>query len=484
MKSQGVTRAFSKKDETQGSEMAVIATGNAGAPEGSYRPERQALPSFVAAVPKFHDGSDTPRHFLERCLERIDARDGEVQAFVCIDRDAARAAADAATRRYCERRVLSPIDGCPIGVKDNVETVDLPTQMNSPIFAGWRSGRDAACVLALRTGGAVIVGKTALPEFCMGHSGPTRNPFDLERTPGGSSSGSGAAVGAGMVPSAIGNQTGGSLIRPASFNGVYGFKPSHGALNVGGMHPIAPSQDHIGTMSATLADAWLTAQQIAARAGGSGGQRAMAGSPQLGAAVKPQRLVHLKTLGWPELDGASMEAFDRLRSLLCEQGVQLVDASADRDIAQLETLLEEASRIGNDIIMYEAKWPLLAYLEARPGSLGARTMERLSRGVEMSEADYHAALDARDVIRRQVVRVAADGSCFLTLASSGPAPRGHADTGSRSFLSPWSMIGGPSLSLPLFSVDAMPLGAQLMGMPGSDVRTVGVARYLDELVRG
>src|SRR5919107_1529274 len=145
--------------------MAVIATRNAGAAQGNYDPERQPLPSFVAAVATFHDGSDTPRRFLERCLERIEEREGDVQAFVCIDRDAARSAADAATRRYRERRVLSPIDGCPIGVKDNVETVDLPTQMNSPIFAGWRSGRDAACVLALRTGGAVILGKTALPEF-------------------------------------------------------------------------------------------------------------------------------------------------------------------------------------------------------------------------------------------------------------------------------------------------------------------------------
>ena len=463
--------------------MRVIKTENVGVPQGSYEPERQLLPSFVAALPKFHDGSDTPRHFLERRLETIAARDGEIQAFVCLNLDGARSAADASTLRYRGARTLSPIDGCPMGVKDNVETVDLPTQMNSTIFKDWRSGRDAACVLALRTGGAVIVGKTALPEFCMGHSGPTRNPFDLKRTPGGSSSGSGAAVGAGMVPSAIGNQTGGSLIRPASFNGIYGFKPSHGSLNIGGMHPIAPSQDHIGSMSATLADAWLTAQQIAARAGGSGGQRAMQGTPELPVAIRPARLVHLKTLGWPELDRGSLEAFDRLHFLLRQVGIGIVDASNDPDVARLEKLLEQASDIGNDIIMYEAKWPLLAYLEAKPGSLGARTLERLSRGIEMSEADYQAALGARDRIRRQVGLVAGESGCFLSLASSGPAPYGYADTGSRSFLSPWSMIGGPSLSLPIFSVDHMPLGAQLMGLPGSDASTVGVARYLDELIR-
>jgi len=463
--------------------MPVITTRNDGARQGRYVAAHDDLPSFVAALPGFRNGSDTPRAFLERCLETVSAREAEVQAFVCLNVDGARLAADASTRRYRDGHPLSPIDGCPVAVKDNVETVDLPTQMNSPFFKDWRSHRDAACVLALRSGGAVVLGKTALPEFCMGHSGPTRNPHDPERTPGGSSSGSGAAVGSGMVPTAIGNQTGGSLIRPSSFNGIYGFKPSHGSLNVGGMHPIAPSQDHIGTMSATLADAWLTAQQIAARGGGTGGQRALQGTPELGSALKPQRLVQLKTLGWPELDDASAKAFENLRAMLEDAGVRIVDMSQDPNVARLEKLLERASAIANDIIMYEAKWPLLAYLDASPGCLGARTLERLSRGIEMSEADYGAALDARDEIRMQVATVANSADGFLTLASSGPAPYGHADTGSRSFLSPWSMIGGPSLSLPLFNVDQMPLGAQLMGLPGSDVRTVGIARFIDELVR-
>ena len=462
--------------------MSVIATQNSGAPQGAYDPARFKLPSFVAAIPRFRDGSDTPRAFLERCLETIAARDREIQAFVCVNEGAARVAADASTERYRAGRPLSPIDGCPIGVKDMIETIDMPTRMNSPIYEGFTSLRDAACIHALRKGGAVILGKTWMPELAMGKSGPTRNPFDLARTPGGSSSGSGACVGAGMVPVAIGNQTGGSLIRPSSYNGIYGFKPTYGALNNGGVFAIAPSQDHIGPMAATLADAWLTAQQISEHAGGNGGHPGLTGSPELPAPVKPRRIVHLRTLGWRELDAASNEAFEVFLSRLHAAGLEVASEMDNAEIAALERMLEDASVISNDIIMYEARWPLLADLEARPGSIGDRVMQRLARGIEMSPADYRTALQRRDRIRRKVAEIASDASCFITLASSGPAPIGHGDTGSRSFLSPWSMVGGPSYSLPLLSVDCMPLGVQLMGIPDTDERLTGIARWMDRLL--
>lgn len=463
--------------------MPVIATRNSAAPQGSYDPAKLQLPSFVTAVARFRDGSDTPRAFLERCLETISARDTEVQAFVCVNERTARIAADASTGRYRCARPLSPIDGCPIGVKDMIETIDMPTRMNSPIYEGFTSLRDAACIHALRKGGAVILGKTWMPELAMGKSGPTRNPFDLARTPGGSSSGSGACVGAGMVPVAIGNQTGGSLIRPSSYNGIYGFKPTHGALNVGGVFPIAPSQDHIGPMAATLADAWLTAQQISERAGGSSGHPGLTGTAELPAPIKPQRLVHLRTLGWRELDAGSLQAFEMFLSRLRAAGVEVASESDSADIAALERLLEDASAISNDIIMYEARWPLLADLDARPGSIGDRVMERLARGIEMAPADYRAALQRRDRIRHKVAEVASGASCFVTLASSGPAPTGHGDTGSRAFLSPWSMVGGPSFSLPLLSVDQMPLGIQLMAIPDCDERLTGIAHWICRLLQ-
>lgn len=468
-----------------------ITTGIAS--PGSYDPDTFSPPSFVAAVPNFIDGSDTPRAFLERCLEVVSEREPQVQAFAFINEEGARKAADAATKRYHEGRPLSPIDGCPIGFKDTLETADMPTQMNSRIYAGWRPNRDAACVHGLRMAGAVILAKTVVPEFAMGVSGPTRNPFDLRRTPGASSSGSGACVGAGMLPVAIGNQTGGSLIRPSSFNGIVGFKPTYGALNIGGMHPIAPSQDHIGPMAATLADAWLTAQQISATVGGHNGHPGLGGSPALPAPVKPKRLAWLHTLGWNELDEGSKAAFDRFLSDMRQLGVDIVDQSASTEIAALEKLLEFANEVSNDIIMYEGRWPIASYLEKYgDGSIGKVILDRIKRGTQMTRDDYCAALSKRNEIRRQVHTVAALVDGFVTLASSGPAPfdqideaqsrdrpQGHLETGSRSFLSPWSMVGGPSFSLPLLAVDSMPMGVQLMGVTDSDESLTGIAHWLN-----
>src|SRR4029453_10080797 len=202
----------------------------------------------------FRDGRTTPRRFLERCLETISRHDRTIKAFVTLNARSARKAADAATRRYKLARPLSPVDGCPIAIKDIIATADMPTEMNSPIYRKWRPKADAAGVMALRQAGggiggktgAVIVGKTVTTEFAIGRSGPTRNPFDTTRTPGGSSSGSAAAVACGMVPAGLGTQTQGSVLRPAAYCGVVGFKPTHGALHTGGIHLLSPTSDHLG----------------------------------------------------------------------------------------------------------------------------------------------------------------------------------------------------------------------------------------------
>ncbi|MEI6160834.1 MAG: amidase family protein, partial [Roseococcus sp.] len=215
--------------------MPRIVTRNAETPQGGYDPA-QRLPDFSTARRGFSAGTDKPRALLERGLSVIAAREGEIHAFAHLDIEGARAAADAATARYAAGRPISLLDGCPVGIKDTLAVRGMPGEMNSAIFRGHVDSLDAACVVALRAAGAVILGKTQVPELTIGRAPPTRNPFDATRTAGASSSGSGASVGAGMVPVAIGNQTGGSLIRPSSFNGIYGFKPSWGALNVAGMH--------------------------------------------------------------------------------------------------------------------------------------------------------------------------------------------------------------------------------------------------------
>src|SRR5262245_15546524 len=226
---------------------------------------RRSLPeprSFVRVSAAFREGRGTPRAFLEQCLAAVKRHEKSIQAFVTLDERAARKAADAATRRYKTGRPLSPVDGCPIAVKDIIATADMPTQMNSPIYKGWRSKIDAASVAALRQAGAVIVGKTVTTEFAIGRSGPTKNPWDTTRTPGGSSSGSAAAVACGMVPAALGTQTQGSVLRPAAYCGVVGFKPTHGALHTGGIHLLSQTSDHLGVIAASVEDAWIVASQI------------------------------------------------------------------------------------------------------------------------------------------------------------------------------------------------------------------------------
>jgi Asp-tRNA(Asn)/Glu-tRNA(Gln) amidotransferase A subunit family amidase len=247
------------------------------------------LRSFVARTAQFADGSSTPRAFLEDGLEIAARLEPEIRAFAHLDLEGARRQADASSARWRDGRALSPIDGMPVGIKDIIETADMPTGMGSPLFDGWRSNRDAASVFALREAGAVIVGKTVTTEFAATEPGPTRNPWDPARTPGGSSSGSAAAVGAGILAGALGTQVIGSIVRPAGYCGCVGFKPTVGALNRGGSHDYL-SQSVLGTLGATLSDAWSLAVAIGQRSGGDPGHAPLSGPTAMPPARPPRRL--------------------------------------------------------------------------------------------------------------------------------------------------------------------------------------------------
>jgi len=228
----------------------------------TYDPKTANLLSFHDSVPAFVDGSDTPRAYLERGIETIEAREPDLKAFVTLNLAGAREAADASTARYKDGRPLSELDGLPVALKDVHETEDMPMQVGSPIYEGWSSGWDGAIVYWLRKCGAAIVGKTVTTEFAFATPGPSRNPWDTSRTPGGSSSGSGAAVGGRMVPIATGSQVRGSILRPAAYCGAYTLKASFGAINPGGGFPSAPSLIHVGFIAGTLADLWTTSHCI------------------------------------------------------------------------------------------------------------------------------------------------------------------------------------------------------------------------------
>lgn len=438
------------------------------------------LVSFARHLPELKSGKLTPRDVLERCIAHIEAREKTVKAFVTMNLEAARKAADASGKRWKAGRPLSPLDGCPVGIKDIIATADFPTQMNSPAFKGWQSGQDAACVHALRRAGAIIPGKMVTTEFAIGYSGPTTNPFDPKRTPGGSSSGSAAAVGAGMLPVALGTQTQASTLRPASFNGAVGFKPTLGSLHMAGIHPLSSTCDHLGFIGATLEDVWHTASQISLQVGAPGYGFLNGASEETPAPVQPRKLVRLYTKGWTEIDAATEAAFEAVVEQLGKRGVKIVSKHTEPAVAALETALDADVDGALAIVAYELKWPYTDYVARFGKQIGERIHSLLERAEKMSPADYVALLETRRRMQAQTRRVLAQAGAdaYLTLASSGPAILGHDYTGSRTFLVYGSWLGFPAFALPLMEVGGLPVGVQLLGLGDQDGALASAARWI------
>jgi Asp-tRNA(Asn)/Glu-tRNA(Gln) amidotransferase A subunit family amidase len=426
------------------------------------------LAPFTSQADAFRRGTSSPRDYLERCLSAIESREPELQAFVCIDPAAARREADRSSQRWREGRAKSLLDGLPIGVKDIIDTRDFPTGMGSAVFDGWHSRRDAACVHVLREAGAIVVGKTVTTELAVGRSGPTRNPIDPARTPAGSSSGSAAAVAAGMLPVALGSQTQSSTLRPASFCGAFGYKPTFGALPMAGVHPLAPTHDHLGVLASSLEDLWACAQAIAPALGA------------LPAAAKPRQLAWLRTAGWASLDNAAQRAFGEFLGGLRELGVTVIGEAEDAELASFEAMLVDADAISEDILAYEMGWPFAAYVASAPEKLGERVRGLVKRGAALGEARYAGCVRYRKSLRGQFARLQGRVDALVTLSASGVAPVGLENTGARSFPIPGSLLGAPCLSLPLLALDGLPLGVQLIGFSGADAGALGFARWLAE----
>jgi len=432
---------------------------------------------FLAATPAFAAGTDSPRAFLERCLSVIAEREGEVRAFVVVDIEKARNAADESTQRWRDGRQLSPIDGMPVGVKDIIETIDMPTGMGSPLFEGWRSERDAASVKALREAGAIILGKTVTTEFAAVHPNVTRNPWDLDRTPGGSSSGSAAAVGCGMVSAALGTQVIGSIVRPASFCGCVGFKPTVGAINRGGSHDYL-SQSALGVLAADLADAWQVMKEMATRCGGDPGTVGLVGPAVLPEASRPARVAVIRTAGWATASEDARQAFDRACARLAEAGVQFSDGSDDAAISRAEAAIKDAQALSRAINAWESRWPLNTYGDRDFAKLSQPMQERLKQAEAMSQDDYQAAITKRDRARLLHAALADRYEAAITLSAPDAAPLGLASTGDATFAVPASLLGVPAMSLPLLTSGGLPLGLQLIGFSGRDAPLFGLAGWV------
>ena len=456
----------------------------------TYDPNAFSGLAWCDAVPEFSAGQASPRGYLETCLETIHAREPVVRALTALDEDGARAAADASSERWRAGQPLSPIDGMPVGIKDLLETANLPTEMGCAAFRGNFPRRDNAAVRALRAAGAIILAKTVTAELGGAHPGPTTNPHDPSRSPGGSSSGSAAAVAAGMMPAAIGTQVAGSIIRPAGYCGNLAIKPTRGAINRGERQ--ATSMSVHGVHANAIEDMWQVAIEIARRAGGDPGCAALAGPDDTPAPAGPERLMVLHGAGWDGLDENTRRAFSDYLDSVGRAGVTLLRASGNPAIRQLEDRLEDCLAACNLITGWENHWLFRNLVDQDPDSVSPRTRAVLEEAEARTPADYERALERRAGAQQAYARTMAGADGVLMLSCPGPAhvwsgdrpgePLAPRPTGDPVFNAPASYLFAPAVSMPVLSVDGLPVGVQVMGLPGDDAKCTGIARWLMEHV--
>ena len=425
-----------------------------------------------AAATGIAGGELSSEALVGACLERIGELEPQLKAWAFLDRDRALAQAKAADAQRREGKGVGLLHGVPVGIKDIIDTADMPTENGSAIFKGRQPRQDAAAVAALRAAGAVILGKTITTELATLTPSLTRNPRNPEHTPGGSSSGSAAAVASGMVPVALGTQTGGSVIRPAAFCGIYGFKPTFGLIARPGVLSQAPSLDTVGVFGRSLEDLALVVDAI--QGYDERDPASIASSrPNLLARAKedwplPPMFTFAKTHAWAEADAATREAFGELVELLGDKVEEIsIDFTTERGIAAAKTVqnVELAHHYG----------PLL---EAAPDLISPRLADQIEEGRRVTGIDYFAALDARNELYATVDDLIMQHGQILTPAALGPAPKGLESTGNPVFCAFWTYLGVPAVTLPLLEADGLPMGVQLIGARRDDGRLLRSARWL------
>lgn len=414
--------------------------------------------SAAEAAARIAAGKLKSAALVEACLERIAQREDAVQAWAFFDGEAARAQARARDREAPRTR----LHGVPVGVKDVFDTADLPTEYGSPIYRGHQPSSDAACVAQVRERGGIILGKTVTTEFATRHPNKTRNPHNLEHTPGGSSQGSAAAVADRMVPLAFGTQTTSSVIRPAAFCGVVGYKPSFGLINRGGLKILSESLDHVGTLTRTVPDAALLVEELSG---------APATSFDAVSRLKP-RIGFCRTPWWRQADPSTQEALQDAVPRLLRGGARVTEVDLDGDFARLVEVQVTLST-------YEMFRSLAHERMRHPDQISESLMGRLLGGGRVTRDEYEEAQEIARRCRARLDDVFRDYDVLLAPSARGEAPKGLASTGDPVFGSGWTVLHGPAVTVPVFHGPSdLPLGAQLVGPRGSDSKTLLAAEWV------
>lgn len=364
-----------------------------------------------------------------------------------------------------------PLAGLPFGVKDLMATHDMPTTYGSPIYADFTPSQDAWIVERIRHFGGVVFGKTVTTEFAWREPGPTVNPWNRLHTPGGSSSGSAAAVGAGIVPLAVGTQTVGSVIRPAAFCGVVGYKPSHGKIPTTGVHPLAPSLDHVGFFARMVEGAALCHALF------------VDAKPDVVASLdawhtyftpqRPRKLGVVRTPFWDRVTPEQQANFDASLARLQEQGVTLVEfESFDAMPAMLDAL--------QTILQVEAAQGIGPLAKEYPTLISQHMLALTTAGAAVPVEKYEAALALQARLRSEFAAFMDGCEALVTVPVTGAAPAGLADTGDATFCAPWSFLGVPAVTVPSGRTqDGMPLGFQILGQRGDDLPVLQIAAWVE-----
>ncbi|MGH7303582.1 MAG: amidase [Candidatus Rokuibacteriota bacterium] len=430
--------------------------------------------SAVETARMIREGVVTSVEVVQACLARVHEVDGQVQAWAFLDPEYALAQARAADEYRLSGQPIGALHGVPVGLKDIIDTAEMPTENGSVLHAGRTPSRDAAVVSQLRAAGAVIMGKTVTTEFATRTPGKTRNPHDSGHTPGGSSSGSAAAVAAGMIPLALGSQTTGSTIRPAAYCGVYGFKPTHGLVPRHGMLRLSRTLDHVGLFARSVEDVALLLEELAAHDERDPDSRPRPRVPYGARAIEepplPPMFAFVKTSWWERVDADAREAFGELVQHLGDRVEEL------ELVTPFDEMLEWQRAIGGAEIAINLRreW------EKGRDKLSPALAARIAEGREVRAIDYLGALGRVPELNASLTELFEQRyDAILTPAAFGTAPKGLESTGDPAFCALWTLCGMPALNVPLMQgANGLPLGVQLVGARNRDARLLRTARWL------